>query len=259
MIDLLIDDKPVLHGVELILLDKDGTLIDIHHYWGSMIKKRAELLTDYWFKDQADQYHITDRLVDGMGIDLTTGLIKLSGPVGIKPRPFIVQVVYNIISESNGTVTVEAVEEIFREVDRITTRDILPYLKILPYVIDILTVCQKLGIKLAVVSTDITKRIILAMETLGLSEYFSCFVGGDVVNSSKPAPDPAQYAMDLCGVSAERTASIGDHPVDICMSLAAGISCNIGLLTGLGQRHDFESLPCHTIESLGQIRLQPNN
>ena len=38
---LLVLEKP-----EAVFFDKDGTLIDIHHYWGSMIKIRADLICE---------------------------------------------------------------------------------------------------------------------------------------------------------------------------------------------------------------------
>ena len=51
MTDLFINDECVLEDVRLILLDKDGTIIDIHHYWGSMLKERARLIVNRWFSD----------------------------------------------------------------------------------------------------------------------------------------------------------------------------------------------------------------
>ena len=35
---------------EIVLFDKDGTLIDIHHYWATMLKLRSAMIVDKWFK-----------------------------------------------------------------------------------------------------------------------------------------------------------------------------------------------------------------
>ena len=48
---------------EMILFDKDGTLIDIHHYWASMIKLRGALIVNKWFKNHIDKNAIERSLI----------------------------------------------------------------------------------------------------------------------------------------------------------------------------------------------------
>ena len=67
MTDLFINDECVLEDVRLILLDKDGTIIDIHHYWGSMLKERARLIVNRWFSDSDSQTKIFNELIDEAG------------------------------------------------------------------------------------------------------------------------------------------------------------------------------------------------
>ena len=88
MSDLLINNKLALADVEAVIFDKDGTLIDVHHYWASMLKIRAKLIVKKYKLDGK----VKNELMDAMGIDVRTGKIKANGPVGIKPRPFIVSV-----------------------------------------------------------------------------------------------------------------------------------------------------------------------
>ncbi|SVA64979.1 uncharacterized protein METZ01_LOCUS117833, partial [marine metagenome] len=40
----MIDGEISLDNIKVVIFDKDGTLIDIHHYWASMIKIRASLV-----------------------------------------------------------------------------------------------------------------------------------------------------------------------------------------------------------------------
>ena len=45
---LLVGGNLFLDNPQLIMLDKDGTLIDIHHYWASMIRLRAKKIGEKW-------------------------------------------------------------------------------------------------------------------------------------------------------------------------------------------------------------------
>ncbi len=259
MVDLLANGKVILQGVELILLDKDGTLIDIHHYWSSMILRRTEAIIQLWFAGQSNRAAIANRIIDELGFDQKTGLIKPDGPVGVKPRRVVVDVAQCVIAENGVQIATAEVEILFQQVDRDTSKNLGPVLKLLPGVEDFLVSCQKNNVTLAAVSADMTERVRLALGTLKIDHYFAEIVGGDLVVSGKPAPDPARKAMQLCQTPPWKTASIGDHTVDMEMGIRASIPCNIAVLTGLGQRDDFRQQPCYMINSFQQLKLQPGH
>ncbi len=259
MIDLLADGQVVLQGVKLILLDKDGTLIDIHHYWGSMIKKRAIAIIDRWFDDRSDQAKIANGIIDKLGFDLQSNHMKPEGPVGVKPRRIVVETAQQVIETNGVNKSLEEVEDLFKLVDEDTAENITSFLKLLPGVKDFLVNCQNNNVTLAVVSADLTERVRLALATLKIDQYFAEIVGGDLVPCGKPAPDSARKALELCQLSVWQTASIGDHPVDMEMGIRASIPCNIAVLTGLGQPSDFQEQPCYIVKSLQQLKLQPGH
>ena len=45
MIDLSVDSK-VIHDVGLVIFDKDGTLIELYHYWSQMVALRARIICE---------------------------------------------------------------------------------------------------------------------------------------------------------------------------------------------------------------------
>ena len=84
MSNLLVDGEILLDNIKVVIFDKDGTLIDIHHYWSSMIKIRASLVALKCFNNNGKD-RIQNHLIDIMGVNLETYKMKPDGPVGVKP------------------------------------------------------------------------------------------------------------------------------------------------------------------------------
>src|SRR3989344_2511413 len=96
MADLYRENRLLRKGIKAVLFDKDGTLVDIHHYWTSIIRLRAEKLS-HKFESNASS------LMEAMGIDTLTNRMKPEGPVGVKPRAFIVGVVAGLLGSKAST------------------------------------------------------------------------------------------------------------------------------------------------------------
>lgn len=252
---ILIDGKIVHDSPKVVLFDKDGTLIDIHHYWASMIRIRSEKIVQRWFPTIVDQKKIKDTLIDVMGVDLQSGRMKPDGPVGIKPRPFIVDVAADVVRKEGCDISHDEMESLFTEVDFATSKEMLPLLKVLPGVEDLLVKLQQCGILSVIVSTDITSRARKAMEVLQLNHYFSEIIGGDLVEHTKPAPDLAALALARVNCDTDSAVVIGDHPVDILMGHNAAIGSNIGVLTGLSDDSAFIGHECHVVSDLQSIMV----
>lgn len=253
---LLINSVVAHAAIEAILFDKDGTLIDIHYYWASMIRIRAALIVKRCFNDQVKKDEIEAELIDSMGVDLQSGRMKPEGPVGVEPRHCIVNVAANVVRRNGCDISNHEMEAIFSEVDYVTSSNLLPLLKLLPGVEDLLKMLKDACIPAFIVSTDITSRACKAMETLQLDRYFEDIIGGDQVENSKPSADMALLALKRCGVTPKGAVVIGDHPVDIKMGCAANVGLNIGVLTGLSEHSAFDGLACHIVSDLSAIAVR---
>ena len=256
MTDLFINDECVLEDIRLILLDKDGTIIDIHHYWGSMLKERAQLIVNRWFSDSDSQAKIFNELIDAMGIEIESGRMKPEGPVGVKPRPFIVKVASEVVCKNGVNTEEEEIEKLFKEVDLQTANDILPFLKVLPGINTFIKECHEQGLHLGVVTTDITERGRKALQALEMGNYFQYIIGGDQVKNPKPASDSVDIILEQSGIERDKTAVIGDHSVDILMGMNSGVATNIGVLTGLGNRDTFNELGCYIASSFNNVKIK---
>jgi len=252
MSKLFVNGEMRLDKLEGIIFDKDGTLIDIHHYWGSIIKIRATLIASKWLPKKES---VERELIEAMGVDFLSGKMKPTGPVGIKPRSFIVGVASEVVRSHGVLISNDEMESIFLEVDKQTSKDMSPFLRLLPGVVELLGNLEKCGVAVAIATTDLTDRARLAMESLKIDHFFSEIVGGDLVENTKPSPDLALMIVDRLGVSSDRVVVVGDHPVDIGMGQAINAGLNIGVLTGLSHAVLFDNLGCLVIKDLKGIEV----
>jgi len=255
MSQILANGIPIQQNIKLVLFDKDGTLIDIHHYWASMIKIRASKIIERWFSSTENSHLIQQSLITAMGVNLETNRMKPEGPVGVKPRAYIVKVATQIVKDNGIQITNADMENLFSDVDSQTSLNLKPLLILLPGVLPLLQKLKTCKISMAVVSTDITSRTRKSMQVLELDDFFCKIIGGDEVANTKPAPDLAELVMQTKNYSPAETMVIGDHPVDIEMGESAGILTNIGVLTGLSDKSRFNNYECITIPDLTAIEV----
>lgn len=70
----------------------------------------------------------------------------------------------------------------------------------------------------------------------------------------KPNPDSLLLAMNRLGVTAERSAVMGDHKVDMQAAINANVSTRIGITHGFDDKETLEaSGATQTIDSLGEL------
>ncbi len=251
MTDLLVRGGRCLDDARAVLFDKDGTLIDIHHYWASMIRLRTDQLVGG--VDGSGQ--LAEGLIDAMGVDPVTGRMKPQGPVGVRPRTEIVNVVAEFLRANGIELSHREVEKRFVEVDHRTGEDLLPLLRLLPGVEELLDGLVSEGVAVAVVTTDLTHRARRALEVLGLDGRVDVVVGGDLVVAAKPSPDLAFLALRTIGLEPGHAVVVGDHPVDVQMAGAAGCGAAIGMLTGLAGPRDFVGEDCVVASDLTDLSL----
>jgi len=256
MTQLIANDQVLLESPELVLFDKDGTLVDIHHYWVSMIRLRADLISQRLFSGEEVRENVNQSLISAMGVNLETGRMMPEGPVGVKPRSEIVNVAVQAVNLLGAKTDALSMESMFKEIDQSSATNMRPLLKILPGVVDILDSLSKQGIPVAIVTTDLTERAEKAMDAIGLLHFFIDIVGGDAVKKTKPFPDLAEYVISKHNCSPDNVVVIGDHPVDIQMGQTAGVRTNIGVLTGLSDSAAFNHLDCTTVQDLTKIQVK---
>ena len=216
---------------KLIIFDKDGTLIDIHHYWGRMIEARSLLLSNL-FDDPSDKVSTYNSLIDLMGFDLSIGKLKTAGPVGIKPRTYIVDLVTQFFLSTSLRLSREDVERVFLLVDDYSKTNLKAYVRILPGVEATLASLKNSGSKIAIATTDLSARARIGLRAANIEQYINTVVGGDHVSDPKPSPEMLVKILDEFNVLPRESVMVGDACVD--QEMAGAIDMDfIGVKTGL--------------------------
>lgn len=93
-----------------------------------------------------------------------------------------------------------------------------------------------------------SRRIV---EAMGWSDLFVSHVGvGDVPNR-KPAPDSVLRALELAGVDRTQCVFVGDSPIDLATSRAAGVDF-IAVSWGMRPRHELIEATC-IVDSVAEL------
>lgn len=243
-----------IDNIKMVIFDKDGTLIDVHYYWCSMIKFRAELFLKSLEDEDIDKDSLYNDLVDSMGIDPSTEKMKPQGPVGIKPRTFIIDVAYETITRYTNKYTKDKVIDIFAEVDEYSKSKLKDIVKPLDGVIDVLNNLKKNNILISIATTDLSTRAILAMEKLNLKNYFVDIAGADLVKKAKPNPDLVEYILNKNNLLKEDVIVVGDSMADLGM--AKNAKCRfLGVKSGL-YTDDFIKQSKNIIDDLTKLKVE---
>jgi phosphoglycolate phosphatase len=228
----LIFKNQTLENVKMVIFDKDGTLIDIHHYWCSMIEFRARFFVDSLSDESIDHNALYNDLVDRMGINLRTKKMKPEGPVGIKPRNIIQQIALETLLQYTEAYNKEMVADIFEKVDQFSKNELTRIVKPLKGVEEFLLQLNNAGVLCAIATTDLSTRANLAMQSLEMEHFFCDIAGADLVTNSKPSPDLIHYLLHRHQVAPDNAVVVGDSIVDLEMAEQAGCRF-IGVTTGL--------------------------
>ncbi len=219
-----------IDSIEMVVFDKDGTLIDVHHYWCSMIEFRADFFISS--VDLLEKEKLYNELIENMGIDLKTKKMKPEGPVGIKPRGFIIDVALSTMKKYDNTYTKEMVEEIFIKVDEYSKTKLDVIVKALPDVKRLLEDLKNANVRITIATTDLSQRAVLAMKSLHLDKYFVDIVGADLVENAKPSSDLIEYILNKSKLSRDDIVVVGDSMADLGM--AKNAQCRfLGVKSGL--------------------------
>jgi phosphoglycolate phosphatase-like HAD superfamily hydrolase len=238
-------------NIDLVIFDKDGTLMELHHYWSEMCILRSDMISEK-LKLTVDE---RKQLLYAMGVDLDQKKLRAEGPVGIKKREIVMQAAIDYLSSIGHRDSRDLCNQVFNDVDAFSTR-ILDQLVIpihgAPELINSLV---RAGGKIAVATTDRSNRALLAMRILGFDGKIDFIIGSDSVSESKPDPEMVNLILQHLNVKQINALMVGDASTDIQMGVNAGLRGSIGVLTGLTRESELRTLTPYIINSIADMSV----
>jgi phosphoglycolate phosphatase len=234
---------PTLDGIELVVFDKDGTLIDFDAMWTGWSVGLVRSIA------AATDPALAGPLAVALGLDPLTSLIIPGSPLAATPMGHLRDLTVSTLRRGglSGARAEAAVAASWNPPDPVALARPLADLDRL------FRTLRDRGIHVAVATSDDRGPTEATLVGLGVAQLVDAIVCADDGLAVKPAPDALLHLGTLLGVDPVRTAMIGDSPADARMGRAAGAGLVVGVLSGVGGRAELEALADNVIPSIAGL------
>lgn len=227
---LRVNNRPF--DIDLIVFDKDGTLIEFDYLWASRTKRCVDALAGRIAGDGALQ----SRLYRSLGVDPQSARVSSDGPLATVPQHKLSLIAATVLYQ-HGLPWHEAEAEAGQVFTDIMAA--APQAGEIRAIGDVNTLFARLrqaGIAVALATSDDRMPTRAALKLLALQEHVRHIVCGDDDIPCKPAPDGLLHLARLAGSTPERMMMVGDSDCDMQTGRNAGVACCLGVLSGTADR-----------------------
>jgi phosphoglycolate phosphatase len=233
----------LLDGIDLVVFDKDGTLIDFDAMWSPWVIELARRL------ESVAGVPIADRLFSELGFDPVADRTIAGSPLAVLPMAVLRNAVTDVVvragvSEQDAAVAVDRAW--FVPDPAATARPLADLAAVFASI-------RGPGRRIAVATSDDHEPTRLTLAALGVEALVDVIIGADDGFARKPAPDAVLRAAAMVGVPVSRTAVVGDTLADLEMGRAADAGRVIGVLSGVSARADLEPFADAVLDSVADL------
>jgi phosphoglycolate phosphatase len=229
-----------LAGIDAVIFDKDGTLIDFHAMWGGWARELGARL------DGTIRRPVSLDVFATIGFDPSTGRVAAGGPLATATMAGIEETVARVLRRWCPSIAAarRATEAAWFVPD--------PAALAVPLA-DLGALFDDLragGRRIAVITTDDRAATDATLRALGVRDRVEATVCGDDGFAIKPSPDAVFAVCHAFLTEPARVAVIGDSPGDLAMARTAGAGRVIGVRSGVGTDADLADADA-IIDSIG--------
>ncbi len=204
--------SPLLDGIDLVVFDKDGTLIDFHAMWGGWAQELGRRL------DGATRRPVAGDVFAAIGFDPVNDRVRAGAPLAVATMAELAEVIAAVIRRWCPSVAAarRAVESAWFRPDPVASA--IPTAD-LATLFGLLRDSDRL---IAVATTDDRAPTEATLRGLGIREHVSALACGDDGVGVKPDPAMVLAICAALRVAPDRVAVVGDTPADLAMGRSAG-------------------------------------
>lgn len=233
---------PVLAQIDVVVFDKDGTLISFEAMWVGWARELGGRL------EAATRRPVAGDVFATIGFDPTRDRVIPGGPLAIATMDGIRDLVGAVLRRWCPSVpaAMRILAEAWFEPDPVATAVPLADLA------GVLGTIRASGRRIAVATTDDRRPTEATLAGLGLAALVDDVVCGDDPGPTKPDPGTIAAIGRRLGAGPARIAMVGDTPADLRMGREAG-ALSIGVtsgVTGAAQLEPYADVVLGTIAEL---------
>jgi phosphoglycolate phosphatase len=229
---------------DLVVFDKDGTLIDFDAMWGRLAVAWVERLA-VGLGDSSLQ----SELYRSFGYDPVQQRTDPQSPLAIATTGQLQAIAAGTLYR-HGVPWPEAEDRVRLAFQTETDYPLAGLIHPAGDVAGLMERLQGAGVRVAVVTTDHRHETEETLRLLGITHLVDHVVCGDDRVPPKPAPDMLLVTCQRLGMGAAQTAVVGDTEGDLLMAQRAGAGLKVAVLSGAG---DGDLLSAHADVVLGSI------
>jgi phosphoglycolate phosphatase len=220
---------PVLADVDLVVFDKDGTLISFEAMWGGWVRRLVARLEDVTRRPLAGDVYAS------IGFDPVAGAVLPGGPLAVDTMGQIEERIGAVLRRWCPSVPAarRALADAWFVPDPVELAVPLTDLAIL------FGALRASGRRIAVATTDDRAPTEATLSTLGVASALDALLCGDDDGPIKPYPQAFAALCARAGSPVGRSAMVGDTPADLEMARRAGGGVTIGVLSGVASASDL--------------------
>ena len=235
-----------LVGIDLVVFDKDGTLIEFDAMWAGWA---VDLATNL---ERSARRRVDVALFAMLGFDPASGRVLPNGGLAATPMARLRERTRELLVSAGLTDSAAdlALRDAWHAPDPVALAHPLADL------VGLFGRLRSAGRHVAVATSDDRDPTERTLAALGLTDAIDAVVCADDGLPVKPAPDMVLRLCARLGVEPGRTAVVGDSVADLEMGRRAGAGLVVGVLTGVGDAAHLAPVADLVVASVADLPLE---